>query len=354
MKTKYSLLAAELRRLCIQLRRSGQMRLPGEAELCSRYGTSRQTVRRALDLLEAEGLVLRMRGSGTYLAGGIPSRSLTVSVVTADADEYLYPRLLRDLRSGFSGSGLETESLVTGNLFSEERRILTGILERPPAAVLLEPVRSALPNPNLDLLRRIAAEGIPLVSLRAALPEMKNTPAVLEDNEGGARLLVRHLLEKGHRQLAGVFRQDEQAGPERCLGFVSEALQSGCPEAERHLFWYTAEDLADFRAGGTEPLLRFLRGRLRPCTAVVCHDDRIAELLIRCLLQAGLRVPGDLAVVSFDNSPLCRLSPVPVTSLSHERGRMGDAAVRTVLELLRGRQPGSELLGWRLRERQSG
>ena len=54
--------------LCAQLRQTGQTRLPGEEALCARYGYSRQTVRKALAILEEEGLLIRVRGSGTYLS----------------------------------------------------------------------------------------------------------------------------------------------------------------------------------------------------------------------------------------------------------------------------------------------
>ena len=353
MSAKYHLLASELRTLCARLQQQGVGRLPGEEALCIRYGCSRQTVRHALDVLEAEGLVLRMRGSGTYLAGGIPLRSLSIAVLAAGWDEYLYPRLLRDLKSGFAAAGLRTEAFATGGRSLREREILSELLERPPAGILLEPVNSALPSPNLDLLRQLSIKEIPLVWLRSALPEPQHTPVVTEDNEGGARMLVRYLLNKGHRDIAGIFRHDDRSGHERYLGFLSELMSSALP-AEDRVLWYGRNELEAVLDGDMEPLLRFIRGRLRPCSAAVCHNDRIAEPLIRCLLQAGLRVPEDIAVVSFDNSPLCRLAPVPITSLSHARQHLGDAAVRTMTGLLRGRSPHKEVLGWTLRERQSG
>ena len=73
MAARYRQLAAELKQLCLSLQQQGQSRLPGELALCEAYHCSRETVRHALALLEEEGLVIRMHGSGTYLAGG-PAR----------------------------------------------------------------------------------------------------------------------------------------------------------------------------------------------------------------------------------------------------------------------------------------
>ena len=65
MRNRYVLLAKDLRGLWTQLQRAGNTKFPSEAELSARYGYSRQTVRKALDVLEQEGSIVRIRGSGT-------------------------------------------------------------------------------------------------------------------------------------------------------------------------------------------------------------------------------------------------------------------------------------------------
>ena len=85
MRNRYVLLAKELRGLCTQLHRAGSTKFPSEAELSARYGYSRQTVRKALDLLEREGSIVRIRGSGTYLSADGRGRAGKVAVITAYA-----------------------------------------------------------------------------------------------------------------------------------------------------------------------------------------------------------------------------------------------------------------------------
>ena len=74
---------------------------------------------------------------------------------------------------------------------------------------------------------------------------------------------------------------------------------------------------------------------------------------IQALLGAGRRVPEDVAVVSFDNSYLSQLGPVPITSLSH-RSRMGRVAAEQMTALLRGEAAHSRFLEWELVVRSSG
>ena len=107
-------------------------------------------------------------------------------------------------------------------------------------------------------------------------------------------------------------------------------------------------------SGHFDWLDRFVFTRLPDASAVVCYNDEIAYPLIRTLIAAGRRVPEDIAVVSFDNSHFCTLSPVPLTSLAHERHQMGTEAAHTLLRLMRGKEAHSIRLPWTLHERSSG
>ena len=87
---------------------------------------------------------------------------------------------------------------------------------------------------------------------------------------------------------------------------------------------------------------------------MLCYNDEIAYPMIRCLRAEGLRVPEDMAVVSFDNSHYCTSGPVSITSLAHERHQMGSTAAETLLNLIRGRSVRDVQLPWSIRERASG
>ena len=354
MKTKYALLTTELRRLCARMRRTGQMKLPGELELGERYGCSRQTVRAALSQLEQDGLIVRVRGSGTYLSDGRPGMRGRVAVITAYSGEYIYPQLLRDIGTELSPAGFELLQYSTGNRVLREREILTQLLRDPPAGILLEGARTALPSPNLELLTQLEQLDVPLVFLHAPLPAPEDAPFVIDDNEAGSRILVRRLLNTEHKKIAGIFKSDDRQGMERYSGFLAEQLEAGLPAGEENILWFSTEDRNRLMAGQFDWLDRFVHSRIRECTAAVCYNDEIAYALIRTLLSAGYRVPEDLAVVSFDNSHLCTLSPVPITSLTHERHQMGNTAAKALLQLMHGKNVRNVRLPWILKVLQSG
>ena len=128
----------------------------------------------------------------------------------------------------------------------------------------------------------------------------------------------------------------------------------GLPIRDRRFAWYDSEDrrrLLEEKDGRV--LTDFLQNRLGDATAVICYNDEIAFHLVQVLLAAGRRVPEEVAVVSFDNSYLSQISPVPITSLSH-RSRMGRVAAEQMTALLRGEAAHSRFLEWELVVRSSG
>ena len=141
---------------------------------------------------------------------------------------------------------------------------------------------------------------------------------------------------------------------ERYLGFISELIRKGLPVSEENICWFGTSEKADLLAGKPDWLDRFVENRLASCTAAVCYNDEIAYSLVRRLLKAGRRIPEDTAVVSFDNSHLCSLSPVPLTSLAHERHKLGSSAAEALLKLFRQKPASGACFPWSLHERRSG
>ena len=74
----------------------------------------------------------------------------------------------------------------------------------------------------------------------------------------------------------------------------------------------------------------------RGCTAIVCASDMMALGAIRAARQRGLRVPEDVSVVGFDDSPLIAFTDPPLTTVRKPVHAMGQAAVRALLEEIGG------------------
>ena len=158
MNPKYQVLAETLRTGIL----SGkyQKLLPTEQTLCGQFQVSRQTVRQALSVLEAERLIERRQGSGSFIrekqeAAPLPRRS--IAVVTTYISDYIFPSILREIEAVCSENNSAPLLFATQNQFDNERKILLTLLGMEQLdGVLVEGTKTGLPNPNIRLYQNRA------------------------------------------------------------------------------------------------------------------------------------------------------------------------------------------------------
>ncbi len=348
MPAKYIHLASLLRNLIYQNTGNGVYKLPSEHLLCQQYHVSRQTVRAALSLLTEEGLIEKRHGSGSF-STGLGARQNTVAVMVNNAEEYTTPAFLSNIKSVLGGKGYSTKVYNTYSKISAEREILKELKDAPIRGLIAEGTKTALPNPNLDLYEALISKGIAVLFAGGYYPAFSSSICIKDDNYYGGYLLAQHLIREGHTQIAGIFKIDDLQGTERYSGFVTSLRDYNIPAADDLTIWYTAPQLEALQTrsdtGFFSPLLRRNKGMY---TAVICQNDEIAYWLIRELRYAGMRVPEDVSVVSFDNSYMSDLNSVRITTLSHEKQELGTAAASALLKIIQGEPVLSEDLSWKL------
>ncbi len=356
MAAKYRQLADFLRSEAMKILEGGGDRMPTEMEISSRYSVSRQTVRNALHMLEEEGLIERRQGSGSYIKPQKNADDLRqIALVTTFIDDYIFPTILHDAQSIFAKNGYSTLVYATENSVGRERDVLTELLGKNISAILIEGSRSALPTPNAGLFASFRRKGIPVVFLHGMYSNLPDFPCVLDDNFSGGFQAAQYLIDKGHSRIAGIFKSDDAQGPARYHGVISAMTAAGIRIHDSAFCWYDTEDRKAIVSGkGVERLERFIDSRLRSCSAVICYNDEIAYTLTRLMLEKGIRIPEDIAVVSFDNSFYSQIGAVPITSLGHKMPKSGKAAAELLVDMLGGGKGDTVYLRWELISRQSG
>lgn len=354
MSAKYIRLAGLLQNL-IEENAGDIFRLPTEAALCRKYGVSRQTVRKALSVLESQHLIEKRQGSGSYttgLFGGTGKNS--VAILVCSDTEYIYPGLLTDIRNTLQDSGFSCTIHVTENRICREREILQHLLKEPVRGILSEGCRTDIPTPNHDLYELLSESGIPVLFFHGNYSNLPDFPSIKDDNYGGGYYLGKYLASLGHKNTAGIFRSDDIQGAERYFGFLSALRDEGLPFCEESVCHFDTDRLKALQEKqDTGFLSEFISKQLKEATAVVCHNDEIAYWLIKELAYKGLRVPEDISVVCFDNSYLSELSQVQITSLSHKNHEMGNSAAEGILKLMKGSPFPSRTLPWHLSAKRS-
>lgn len=355
MPPKYQVIAEELRIHIQAGKYVNAQSLPTEFAIAEEYRVSRQTVRQALSLLEKDGLIEKRQGSGSYIRrnarreDAMPANR-SIAVITTYISDYIFPSILREVETVLSRNNCTPSLFATQNQVYNERKILSALLDSPVDGILVEGTKSALPNPNLDLYRQLLDNGIPLVFMNGNYADLRGALSVLDDNYGGGKMLVEYLHQKGHRNIAGIFKSDDIQGHQRYAGYADALRDLGLPMEDQHLFWYNTGNKEQLLSGNFPETLDQV---LSSCTAVVCYNDEIASRLVAYLLRKGIQIPEALAVVSFDNSQYSDLAPRRITSLSHGENNVGRLASELLIRLMQGESCHSELAPWVLMEKES-
>jgi LacI family transcriptional regulator len=167
---------------------------------------------------------------------------------------------------------------------------------------------------------KLAESGLPCIVLDARIPGPR-TGCVMSENREGAAQAVRHLLDLGHERIATISGSvGTPPGADRLQGYREEMARAGIePRAE-----YTIEgdfyDESGYR--GTRQLLELDE----PPSAVFAASDLMAAGALRAANELGTDVPGDLAVVGFDDIRLASLLQPQLTTVRQDMRALGEAA----------------------------
>lgn len=355
MAVKYKWIAERLEAAAGKNMQNGIHKLPTEQELCAKYLVSRQTIRMALGLLEEKGIITRKQGSGSYFTGrsATPQKDAIGILISSD-QEYIYPDVLHDIESKLSENGFSSSIFPTGNQISREREILLKLLKNPLRGIIVEGCKSAFPNPNIDLYRKLVKKGCLLVFLYNYYPNFSDCICIKDNNEDGSAMLVQYLAGQGHTAIGGIFKYDDMQGIERYQGFMEAMRDLGLPLSDSHVCWYGTPELDMLTENkDTRFLRKMAEESLSSCTAVICHNDLIAYYLADELLLAGCQLPEDMAIAAFDNSYFSSSGIPTVTTLSHQPHEMGTKAADAIIKKLSGLPVPSQETRWNLTIKES-
>ncbi|MFY1682106.1 LacI family DNA-binding transcriptional regulator [Micromonospora sp.] len=174
--------------------------------------------------------------------------------------------------------------------------------------------------------------GGPVVLLNATSPD--ELPCVLPDDERAGRTVTTALLDHGHRDRIALIGRNRLKEDDAEVSLAARARLRGVQRAldDAGVDLLTECFCAEWLPEHGYAAMRTLLGRPTRPTAIICMNDRLAFGAYQALAEAGLTVPDDISVVSFDDDPIAAwLRPgLSTTALPHEQ--MGRRAVEILLD----------------------
>ncbi|MBI4024335.1 MAG: LacI family DNA-binding transcriptional regulator [Verrucomicrobia bacterium] len=192
-------------------------------------------------------------------------------------------------------------------------------------------------------IRQFQNAEIPVVALSGG--ELSHVPQVRADVCQGMLDLTNHLLALGYRRmrllgLAGADGSGDLAWPtaERIKGFRTALTNAGLQyeDTDVQFSQRPADSMVPYRSG-FDGMQRILQASPLP-EAVLCSNDDLAIGALCAAAGAGRRVPEDIAVTGFDNSPMSEFTMVPLTTVMHQTERMVRQAMEMLMDLMRGKE----------------
>ena len=333
-------MAVGLRRAISAGRYPPESPLPPYRELAETYGVSIATISEACGQLEEEGLVVRETRRGVFTRANAFSQPETltapplqcVTFVSSFFPTNLGPVHLREEYLAGYSEALEQEFIkmrfasITREVASFAKIVSPAVPRYAQGCVLVQCI-------SPTLMKWLQDRDMPFVVQEFAAYHQEGAPPhhkVVVNKRRGVMDAASYLVGLGHTRIGffGRFKRElGTPGARATAGFLEVLRRSGLE--------LRPEDIEEEPAEIPEQVIgratRFLDRPDRP-TAVMAMNDAMAIGIIRAARSLGLRVPGDLSVVGFNDEPEAATCDPPLTTVSNPRRALARRAVELLLE----------------------
>jgi len=184
---------------------------------------------------------------------------------------------------------------------------------------------------NGEAFRRIQEQKTPVVLIDRSFEGVATHFVGLDDVEAG-RIATEHLLEVGCREVAHIGGPDVSTAAGRLRGYREVLTRRHIEERPETIILREHGDDAGDRSG-YHAMQRLLDLKPRP-DGVFCYNDPTAMGAMKAVLDAGLRIPEDVAIIGCGNVAYADFLRIPLTSVDQQSGEIGKRAAKLALSVL--------------------
>lgn len=249
----------------------------------------------------------------------ITGRSRIIGLVVAYLENQFYPEAIERLSKALQAEGYHVLVFMASNDHAATQTVIDELLDYQVDAIIAASV--GLSN---DLTKRCEGLGIPIVLFNRHQYDDRLS-SVTSDNVAGGRKLAAFLVAGGHRRIAHIAGWEGASTQiDREAGFMAGLKEAGVP-----LF---ARGLGNFNFETAKAAARDMFTRSERPDAVFVANDHMAFAVMDVLrFELGLRVPGDVSVVGYDDVTLSHWPSYDLTTVRQPANRMVAATVETLM-----------------------
>ena len=211
-----------------------------------------------------------------------------------------------------------------------EKEEISRLLARRLDALII-----ATSGSNLEQFERMDSKAQPYVLIDRDLAGLTANFVGINDEKAG-RLATEHLIDMGCRRVAHIRGQDNSTGIGRFEGYKQALRHRGLPFSESYVVRRSYVDTETTRQGAEA--MRLLLERDPVPDGVFCFNDPLAIGAMSTILEAGLRIPEDIALIGCGNLPNNDCLRVALSSIDQQSQVIGQRAAELVLNLIESKQ----------------
>lgn len=188
----------------------------------------------------------------------------------------------------------------------------------------------AFDTPDLNHFQPYSDKGIPVMFVDRVEQGGNNTVVIIDNAKCGYQATA-HLIEQGCKRIAHITSSlKRNVYSQRYKGYRDALFDNGIPLDEKLVF---VKDLSE--KSGIEAALEILKMKSMPDGAFITNDF-VAAVCMRTFKENGIKIPGDIAVVGFNNDAIGKLIEPTLTTINYPGKEMGEIAARNLINHLKG------------------
>ncbi len=301
-------------------------------DIAEDLGVSLMTVSKALrghiDISEeTRDRVLRrareLRYQPNWVARSLAThRTYMVGLVIPDLMHSFFAEVANGLAKGLGPFGYQIVVANSNENPETERSEIEALLARSVDGLV---VASAFRDWKHGMPGALKTSKAPYVLIDRMPPHMNVNYVGTRDEEVGA-LATGHLLAQGCARVAHIRGPDTPNSLRRFDGFRETLEKSGRKYVAEHVAIGGRDDEGGYRA------MKQLVNLKRPPDGVFCYNDPVAAGAIKAVLESGLRIPEDVAIIGAGNVHYSDLLRVPLSTIDQGSSTIGETAAKILLD----------------------
>jgi len=336
--------------------------LPSENELAGRYNVSRTTLRRALAILDEQGLLHKHKGRGIVVPvaptvkGSDPDRDamaldlhpvgsaaeLTIAVLLSGPPNAHKHRLQEGINRYAKQAGLKFQMI---SFVQDYEKALAGVRHLSAYSIQGAIVYPVAEDGFISAVQDLIQKQFPLICVDRVIGGI-HASLVEVDNAAGTYGATQHMIEKHHRPACFVSLPLENTTIHRRFeGYRHAMIDAGYEDLIGDLTFFS--DIVEHDREFWKPAQTWLPGfkaamrcfeKVSPPLSVVCLNDVAAQGVYKAARDRGLVVGKDVTVTGFDDLPMTKLMDPPLTTVRQPSDQLGYQAAKLLHGIMRSKR----------------